>query len=54
MDETLSLEGWKMYSLGVKDVKKGNSTIIDYGTTEIPITVKTLGELRKTLVEKNS
>lgn len=45
----MSLKGWKMYTLGARTFQEGKSTLMDYGTTEVPLTAKTLGELKQSL-----
>lgn len=52
MDNSMLLSGWRMYTLGARTFKEGKSTIMDYGTTEIHLTAKTLGELKQSLSKK--
>lgn len=49
MDDSMPLTGWKVYTLGVIEFKEGNETIMDYGTTAVTLTARTLGELRENL-----
>lgn len=49
IDDNMSLDGWNMYTLRPRTFQEGKSTIFDYGTTKVPFTAKTLGELRQSL-----
>lgn len=51
-DDSMLLSGWRMYTLRTRTFKKGKSTIMDYGTTEVPLTAKTLGELKQSLSKR--
>jgi len=45
--DDISLDGWKVYSIGPIKSTDGNSTILDYGAKSSKTHPRTLGELRK-------
>lgn len=47
--DTMSIEGWTLHTIGPYSVKQEGGTIFDYGAQTKPLQVRTLGELRKAL-----
>ncbi len=49
MDETMNVEGWRLYALGPMVLKQEGNSILDFGAQTKPVAVKTLGQLREVL-----
>jgi hypothetical protein len=47
IDDTMLLDEWSVFGLGVQTRKEGNSTVYDYGAAASTATYKTVAEVRK-------
>ena len=47
IDDTMPLDEWRVFGLGVQTRKEGNSTVYDYGAAPTSETYKTVAEVRK-------
>lgn len=52
LDDSMSLDEWKVYGVGPREEKQGNSTILDYGATEANNGYKTVADIRKAIAEE--
>jgi hypothetical protein len=46
IDDSMSLGGWKVYTLGSRSMKQGGSTILDYGATKDGRSHQTIADIR--------
>lgn len=51
ISDTLSLEGWDLYGVGVKTRKEGKATAYDYGATPATTAYKSIADVRKKLAQ---
>lgn len=51
--DSMSLQGWKIYSLGPRSVKQGGSTILDYGASKDARSHKTVADVRAAIREED-
>lgn len=51
VSDDLSLDGWQIFSIGPIKTTEGEGTILDYGARALKKHPKTLGELRKLIVD---
>jgi hypothetical protein len=54
LNDDMRLEGWKVYGVGPRVQKQGDSTMYDYGATADTKGYETVGEVRKAIAEENS
>lgn len=54
IDSSMSLSGWQLHLLGPVEIKQEGSTILDYAAQSKPTPLGTLGELRKSIITRES
>jgi hypothetical protein len=47
IDDTMPLDEWSVFRLGVQTRKEGNSTVYDYGAAPTTVTYRTVADVRK-------
>ena len=49
LDQSMSLEGWRLYALGGVSIKQQGATILDYAAQPQGTSLRTLGELQESI-----
>ena len=51
IDDSMPLDGWNLFGVGVQTRTEGNGTAVDYGAAPTPAPYKTVADIRKKLAE---